>query len=330
MSGIAEARPAATAARRSTSLRGRLMTRGLLIFAGLLGLLPEAVLVWLANAVGEMLYLIQGRRRRLVRANLRRVCGYLASNGMAGESAMAAAVDSRALDRLTRAAFGHWVRGYVEAATLQRRASAEALALVRPDDEAAAAEAFPMGRRGPTIVVGLHFGAVEIPALWASRRGVPITAPMETVNDPDMQAYFERTREGTGLRMIPLAGAAQRLRETLERGETAALVADRALAGSGARVELFGAPTRLPLGPAVLALETHAPVWLVAARRAPNGVYRARLERLELPAEGSPRQRLSGFLAAEARAMERAVADAPEQWWTAFFPVWDDIPGDRQ
>ena len=31
------------------------------------------------------------------------------------------------------------------------------------------------------------------------------------------------------------------------------------------------------------------------------------------------------FLAAQADAFERAIADAPEQWWTAFFPIWDDI-----
>jgi hypothetical protein len=28
-------------------------------------------------------------------------------------------------------------------------------------------------------------------------------------------------------------------------------------------------------------------------------------------------------MSAEARAFERAVADAPEQWWTVFFPIWD-------
>jgi hypothetical protein len=26
-------------------------------------------------------------------------------------------------------------------------------------------------------------------------------------------------------------------------------------------------------------------------------------------------------------AFERVIADAPEQWWTLFFPIWDDIPG---
>jgi KDO2-lipid IV(A) lauroyltransferase len=101
-----------------------------------------------------------------------------------------------------------------------------------------------------------------------------------------------------------------------------ALVADRAVGGSGVAVELFGAPARLPAGPAVLADESGAPAWLIATRRVGWGDYRSRLERIEAPRSDNRRERLAGFMAAEARAFERAVADAPEQWWTLFFPIW--------
>ena len=37
------------------------------------------------------------------------------------------------------------------------------------------------------------------------------------------------------------------------------------------------------------------------------------------------RARVAAYLAAEARAIERLVAPAPEQWWTLLFPIWDDI-----
>jgi hypothetical protein len=26
-----------------------------------------------------------------------------------------------------------------------------------------------------------------------------------------------------------------------------------------------------------------------------------------------------------ARAFERVIADAPEQWWAVFFPIWPDL-----
>jgi KDO2-lipid IV(A) lauroyltransferase len=258
------------------------------------------------------------------------VVGYLAARDLGGEPVRVAARDGRALDQLTRAAFGHYVRGYLEGAILPVYAQEENLARVRPDDPALLDLCFGQAgsaSRGPMIIVGMHFGAVEIPALWATKRlGRRITAPMETVNDPEIQSYFERTRGQTGLDLIPIEDAAPVLRRSLANGGTVALVADRPIGGSGASVELFGAPARLPLGPAALAYESGAPAWLIATRRFGRREYRSHIQRIELPDDGSRRDRLAGFLAAEARAFERAVADAPEQWWTVFFPIWDDIP----
>ncbi|MBA2258169.1 MAG: hypothetical protein H0W18_04695, partial [Acidobacteria bacterium] len=79
------------------------------------------------------------------------------------------------------------------------------------------------------------------------------------------------------------------------------------------------------VGPAALALESGATAWVIATRRTGSNQYRARIEEIIIPIEGTRRERMSAFLAAEARAFERAVADAPEQWWTVFFPIWDDI-----
>ena len=324
MTSVASA-GAVTRRPRRGSWRGWLAARALLVLSALLRRLPDGPLHRAADVVGGLLYRAWPARRRLVRANLERVARYLDEQGMANEATAAAARNGRALDRLTRAAFGHYVRGYLEAATLPRYATDEAIARIRADDPAAARDAFPAGRSGPLVIIGLHFGAVEIPALWATRRGLRITAPMETIADAELQAYMERTRGATGLRVIPLDGAARELRRALERNETIALVADRVVAGGGTRVELFGAPARLPAGPAVLALETSAPAWVVATRRVAGGQYRTRLERVDVTVEGSVRERLAAFMAAETMAFERAVADAPEQWWTVFFQIWDDI-----
>jgi KDO2-lipid IV(A) lauroyltransferase len=326
MTTLAAARRTVARRKRGSSVRGRLLARGLFALSAVLTRLPERPLNRAAWWLGGVLYRAQPGRRRLVRANLERVCAYLVSANMANEATAAAARDGRALDSLTRSAFGHYVRSYLEGATLRRYATAEQLARVVPDDANVANEAFPPGRGGPTIVIGLHFGSVEIPALWAAARGVPITAPMETVADPDVQAYFERTRGSTGLTIVPLQGAAAKARAALARNETVALVADRALSGSGARVTLFGAPARLPAGPAVLALETGAPTWVVATRRA-GAHFRTRLERIELAATGTNKERLGSFVSAQVGAFERVIADAPEQWWTLFFPIWDDITG---
>jgi hypothetical protein len=52
------------------------------------------------------------------------------------------------------------------------------------------------------------------------------------------------------------------------------------------------------------------------------GQYALRGIRLHTPTEGTLRERLGYFMDEEARAIEEIVSDAPEQWWTIFFPIW--------
>jgi phosphatidylinositol dimannoside acyltransferase len=315
--------PGAAVVRRR--LRSRLGVRLLAGLAWILHRLPDRALHRAAHALGGALHMTQPRRRRLVRENLERVCRWLAAEGLANPASAAAAADRGALDRLVRDAFGHYARTYLESLILERYAGGRLAERLAPDDPVLVERLF--GRPGDAarpslLLVGMHFGAIEIPALWASQHGVRLTSPMETIPDPDLQAFLLRRRAASGVTLIPLAGAHRVLAEGLAAGESIAIVADRLVAGSGARVELFGAPARLPIGPAVLALESGRPAWAVGVRRTGPGEYRARLEPIDLPAEGSRRDRLAGFMANQARAFERLVADAPEQWWTLFFPIW--------
>jgi KDO2-lipid IV(A) lauroyltransferase len=111
----------------------------------------------------------------------------------------------------------------------------------------------------------------------------------------------------------------------LERGEPVGIVGDRDLTGGGMPVQLFGAPTSLPIGPALVAIETGAPTYGVLIRRATGGRFVGRLDPLPIPSGASRRERVAAFLEAEARWFERQVARAPEQWWAVFFPIWPDL-----
>jgi KDO2-lipid IV(A) lauroyltransferase len=147
---------------------------------------------------------------------------------------------------------------------------------------------------------------------------------MESVDDPPLQRYFVRTRGALGVRIVSLREARRELLAAIRRGDPVGLVADRDIAGGGLPVRLFGAEARLPIGPALLAVETGAAIYLAAIRRVAVGRYAGRLIEVPVPAEGSRRERIAGALAAEARAFEQAIAEAPEQWWAVFFPIWPD------
>ncbi len=300
-----------------------LRTRALIAGSWLVCRLPEGPLTRLASFGGDVWYRLAPDRAAQARRNLRRVCRALAAEARGGPLVRAAAEDPRALERLVRSAFRHYARYYLEVARtpaigvgdLDRRIVVETPELVEA--------AFRTG--GAVMFVGLHFGAIELPALFLAARVGGAVAPMETIDDPDLQAWFIRSRGASGLRIVGLREARRELLASLRRGTPVGLVGDRDITGGGAPVELFGAPARLPLGPAMLAVESGAPTYVVGVRRTGVGRYIGRVEAIDVPTEGSRRDRVEATVARIAVAFERIIEDAPDQWWAAFFPIWPDL-----
>jgi KDO2-lipid IV(A) lauroyltransferase len=172
----------------------------------------------------------------------------------------------------------------------------------------------------------MHFGAIELPVIVVSHAvGHAVTAPMEEVSDPGLAHWFTVSRSRVGVRVVSLSNARGALLRALRRGESVGLVADRDITGSGMMVPFFGHPTPIPVGPALLALETGAPVYVASARRTKGGRYAGKLIHIAPPAGGSRRERVTAFTVAIAAAFETTLADAPEQWWGAFHAFWPDI-----
>jgi KDO2-lipid IV(A) lauroyltransferase len=284
--------------------------------------LPEGPLVRLAELAGGLWYRLAPGRAARARANLARVVAWLAEHDLGPASARSAATDTAALEGLVRAAFRHAARYYLELLrfpAMDRRYMDTRLVL---EDEGPARDLLAAS---PGIVIGLHFGALEMPARFiAQQTGLEFVGPMETIDDPPLQDWIRRSRASSGMRIIPIRGARRELVDVLARGGVAGLVADRDIVASGSPTMLFGAPAPLPVGPAILAAETGAPAWVALAWRRPDGRYGARVERIQVPGEGPLRDRVAAFLDAEARAFERLIAVAPEQWWAVFFPIWPE------
>jgi lauroyl/myristoyl acyltransferase len=305
------------------SLGSRVRGRLLIGASWLACRLPEGPTFRAAELTGDLWYRLAPKRAAQARRNLRRVCGSLAASGRGSAAVRAAATDPKALERLVRSAFRHSARYYLEVARtpgLTRESVEERLMLDTPE---LIAEAVVPGRA--VLFVGLHFGSVELAVVFLAFRVGTTVTPMETIDDPGLQAYFERTRGVAGIRLVGLREARRTLLAALRDGIPVGLVGDRDLTGGGLPIELFGAPSILPMGPAMLAVESGVPVYAMTVRRADKGRFRGKLIPIDVPTEGTRRERVTTTMTRLAAAFEELIADAPDQWWAIFFPIWPDL-----
>src|SRR5262245_36186397 len=293
-------------------------------FSRVIRALPEGPVDAAANLCGEAWYRLAPSRASLGRRNLQRVVRYMAEHGLGSPEARAAASDGAALERLLRATFRQATRYYVDVTRLPGRTAADVdrrLAVETPDlvDRAFATDA-------PVVLAAMHFGEVEFPAMLAAvRTGRQIRAPMETLNDPAMQAWIRRTRSSVGVEVVPLRNARRSLLEALADGRSVGLVGDRNVAGGVVSLPFFGATAPLPMGPALLAVESGRPLYLAAVRRVSAGRYSGTLTAVDVPAGGGGRERVETAMANLVAAMEGQIARAPEQWWSLLSPIWPDL-----
>ena len=301
------------------SLRGRL----LLAMSWLACRLPEGPLFRIAELTGDLWYRLAPGRAAQARRNLSRVCRSLAGTGRGSPRVQAAATDPRALERLVRSSFRHMARYYLEVARMPGVTRAYVDERLLLDTPELVAEAVVPGKA--VLFVGLHFGSLELAITYMSFRVGKTMAPMETIDDPGLQAYFERTRGVAGIQLVGLREARRALLDALRGGIPVGLAGDRDLTGGGTPITLFGAPSMLPMGPAMLAVESGVPVYGMTVRRIGRGSYRGRLIPIEVPTDGTRRARVTTTMTHLAAAFENLIADAPDQWWAIFFPIWPDL-----
>ena len=306
---------------RTGTWRGRLAARFLAAGSWLACRAPERLAIRLGELAGDVWYRAAPAKRRLARANLQRVVAWMAAEQVGDPRAWPAASDPAALERLVRSAFRHYARNYLETMRAPMMGGAYVRERTTIEDPSVVDDAF--AETGPVIFVGLHFGSLELPGFYlVERSGRPVTTPMETIDEPAIQAWFVRTRNVVGIRLVELRHARSELAGALERGEIAGLVADRDITGGGVEMPFFGAPAPIPAGPGLLAVQSHVPAFVAGAWRTTPGHYRGRVERIDPPQGGSRREQVTAFLTAEVAAFERLIARAPDQWWAVFFPIW--------
>ena len=120
-------------------------------------------------------------------------------------------------------------------------------------------------RKGRGAVIALpHSGNWDMAGVWLAQNYGTFTTVAERLKPESLYDRFIAYRESLGFEVLPLTGGPRPpmeiLAERLRANRFVCLMADRDLTRSGVQVNFFGELTRLPAGPARLAVETGAPL----------------------------------------------------------------------
>jgi KDO2-lipid IV(A) lauroyltransferase len=172
--------------------------------------------------------------------------------------------------------------------------------------------------RGNGAILALpHQGNWDVSGLWVVDTYGPFTTVVERLKPESLYDRFVAYREGLGFEILPITGgerpAFDVLRERLRQNRIVCLVCDRDLSRSGIEVDLFGEPTRMPGGPAMLAATTGAPLLPVGCWFTPDGWGQRVSPPVAVPA-GRLREQVPAMTQALADALAGEIADHPSDW----------------
>ncbi|AKS34647.1 phosphatidylinositol mannoside acyltransferase [Mycolicibacterium goodii] len=112
-----------------------------------------------------------------------------------------------------------------------------------------------------------HSGNWDMAGVWLAQNYGSFTTVAERLKPESLYRRFVEYRESLGFEVLPLTGGERPpfdvLAERLTDNRPICLMAERDLTRSGVQVDFFGEPTRMPAGPAKLAIETGAALFPV-------------------------------------------------------------------
>ena len=128
--------------------------------------------------------------------------------------------------------------------------------------------------RGAVLVLP-HSGNWDMAGVWLVWKHGTFTTVNERLKPESLYNRFIAYRESLGFEMLPLTGGERPpfeiLVERLRDNRPICLMADRDLSRNGVQVDFFSEPTRMPAGPAKLAIETGARLITVHCWYTPRG-----------------------------------------------------------
>lgn len=186
---------------------------------------------------------------------------------------------------------------------------------------------------GTGLVVALpHMGNWDHAGAFGSVQFAPVVSVAEDLKPEALTRRFIEFREELGMEIVTLRRGEdvfEQIKAKLLENKIVALLGDRDLTRSGVPVEFFGEPTRMPAGPAALAIDTGAPLIVGQLTYGPKGIIGRFTDPIEISTAPDHFQAIRETTQTIAREFEKAIAPAPQDWHM-MQPLWlADLDADR-
>lgn len=272
--------------------------------------LPEKQARRLFESFGNRAWLSDGRSIRRLRANLDRATAF--------------ALRADELEDLTRQTVRNYSRYWCDVFRMPRWSPQMVQERTQVFEAQPLYDALESGR--PIVAALPHMGNWDLCGLWFTQQFRPITSVAERLNPESLFDRFVAFRNSLGIEIFAHHSTPdlyQRLVDAAKRGRLVALIADRDLSKLGVDVDFFGAPTKMPAGPAALTIDTDAVFLPVSLWHRGETVYGQPFEAIPVPSKGERPEKIAQMTQQMATVFEAAISAHPSDWYM-LQRVWAD------
>jgi len=169
---------------------------------------------------------------------------------------------------------------------------------------------------GRGVIVSLpHAGNWDHAGAYFCASGAPLVTVAEHLKPEKLFRKFLVYRESIGMEVLDanartLAILAQRLRSN----RLVALVADRDLSRSGVEVQFLGGPSRMPIGPALLSIQTKAPLISAFVKYEERGIRIIFEGEIAIPETGDQKSKIAAMTQVCADRFGRHIKESTVDW----------------
>ena len=222
----------------------------------LIAVLPEKSAYKLADYVSDRIYKKNGKGIKRLRGNYGRVMPEYSS---------------QKLEEVTKLGMRSYLRYWFDTFRLSKWSKNRIISTTQVIRENLLRD--PILSKQGCIVALPHAGNWDHAAAYFCSTGITLTAVVEKLKPEAIFKKFLAYRQSIGIEAIshkekPIPILTQRL----QAGKLIALVADRDMSRNGIEVNFFGKTSKMPSGPAILAIKTGAPLITAYVRYTPGGI----------------------------------------------------------